>query len=501
MNAPAMPARPLRLSWPIPLAAVLAVLAVMLPLVCWCGVANPRIIPGLFSLPWTNAGGTLSAAGTVFVLLAVPLAWMLAAGRGDLVAIWLMQNAMLAGGYFLLPETAGELNLPKLTTSIVNTGGLVAMINALGFSILLVTLGLTYLFARLSGARLEPLRAAPQILDRRLSGLLRVAAVCCVGAIVLSMAVTHTIPMLAPDPETARYVFDENAVTRALFNANMAILPFVCAGLVVLFFRDPFRHLGLDGWLVGGLLAAEMLAGNRFPLAIAAMATLSLLSMEKRWPRWMLLAAIVGYCVLFISLSGFTSIWRQDREALNSNEGIVETSFRQAYLGNNLIDYRDAAWVFSRWDRQPLMGRSYLGGMAEMLPSGIFPLKKQWHLGQIALRMVGWGGYKHFGLRLSCFGESFLNFGYAGVAGLAVILGIGLGALSRCLHLLSRPGQPVCLARNLGIVMLVQMLLIWTNSADAYGFWALLVFYAIIRTVVIHGGNLRTGAIPKPAAT
>lgn len=492
MNASAINARPLRLSWPVPLAAVLAVFAMMLPLICWFGLANPDLVPGLSNLSWTNTGVMISAAGTVFILFFVPLTWMLVSRRGDFVGIWLMQNALLAVGYFFLPQTAYGLNIPDLGPAILHAGGLVVIVNALGFLILLVALGLAFFFARLARAGIKPLLAPPEIYDRRLLILLRFGALFCVGTIVLSMAVTRTIPMLASDPVEARYIFDDNAVTRPLYNASVAILPFISSGLLVMFLRKPRRLFGLDGWLAGMVLVAQLLSSNRFPLAIAVMVAITLLSMEKKWPRSLLFVAVAGYFVLFLGLSGFTSIWRQNREELSSKEGIVAASFHEAYTGNNLIDYRDAAWVFSQWDHQPLMGKTYLGGMAEMLPSAIFPMKRQWHLGQTALRIVGWGEYKHFGLRVSCFGESFLNFGFAGVAGLAMILGIIFGTLLRYLHLLSNASQPVCLSRNMCVVMLMQMLIVWTSTGDAYIFWALLVSLVFIRIIVLYGGNQGT---------
>lgn len=503
MNPPAIQARPPWLSWPIPLAAVLTVLAVVFSLICWFGLSNPNLIPELFNQSWNNTGGMIAAAGTVLILFFVPLTWMLVSRRADFMAMWLMQNALLAGGYFFLDQTAVALDIPKLIPAIMQTGVLVAVINALGFTILLVTLGLTFLFARLARAEVRPLLAPPEIYDRRLLIVLRYAALFCVGVIILNMAATRTIPMLAADPEEARYLFEDNSVTRPLFLVNMAYLPFVFGGLLVMLYRNR-RHLwGGDGWLAGMLLLAQLLSGDRFPLAIAVMVAIILLSMERKWPRSLLFVAVVGYFVLFVGLSGFTSIWRQNREALSSKEGIVATSFREAYTGNNLIDYRDAAWVFSQWDHKPLIGITYLGGMTEMLPSGVFPMKKQWHLGLVALGIVGWGGVKHFGLRLTCFGESFLNFGFAGVVGMGMILGITIGALLQYQHLLSRPGQPACLSRNLSVVMLMQMLIIWTCSGDAYQFWALLALFGFIRIFVFYGGNRRKFSLEhmKPAGT
>src|SRR5271165_5674429 len=77
MNPSAIQTQPLRLSWPMPLAAGVAVLAAMLPLICWFGLADPNLVPGLFHLPWDNSGAMITAVGTVLILFFVPLSWML----------------------------------------------------------------------------------------------------------------------------------------------------------------------------------------------------------------------------------------------------------------------------------------------------------------------------------------------------------------------------------------------------------------------------------------
>lgn len=487
MNLPTIQAPSRRLSWLIPLTAVLTVLAVMLPLVCWFGMANPDLFPELSDLSWASPEAMGLAAGIMVVLFFAPLTWMVVSRRGDYVGMWLMQNALLAGGYFFLPDTADRPGMHVLTPAILHAGVLVAAVNAFGFSILLVTLGSAYFFATLASDGVKPLLASPEIYDRRLLISLRFSALFCVGVIVLSMVVTRTIPMLAANPDEARYVFDDNGLTRPLYNASMGILPYVFGGLLVMFLRKPGRFAGLDGGLAGLIFAAQLLSGNRFPLAIAIMVSIVLLSMEKKWLRWQLLMVVTGYFILFIGLSGFTSMWRRNPDKLSTTRDVVADSFRQAYLGNNLIDYGDTAWVFSQWDHQPLMGKTYSAGMLAMIPSAIFPMRKEWHMGLTALRIVGWGDVQHFGLRLSCFGESFLNFGFVGVAGLAIILGILLGTLLRYQRLLSRASPSACLSRNLIIVMMMQMLLIWTNTSDAFMFWALLVWLIVINLAVFYG--------------
>lgn len=474
-----------RISWPLPVAGMLAVFSLMLVAIVWFGLDDPNLIPGFFDLQFGAALPSLVAEATIFFLLLVPILWMILARRADFAAIWVMQNGLLAGGYFFLPETAFALSLPEVAIPILHTGGAIVLVNALGFMVLLVTLGLTNLFNRFSRAAVNPLPNPPEIYDSRLLVLLRLASAAGVAVVALAMVVSHTIPMIASDPEAARYAFTQNSLTRPLFNLNMALLPFVAGGLMTLFFRNPRRVW--DGCLGGALLMAQLLSGDRYPLSVAAMVFIALMSMEKKWPRWLVLVTVASYFFLFVGLSGLTGLWRTDKGALNSDQSVLAESFRTAYTGDNLIDYRDGSWVFSQWDKQPLHGITYVGGLAEMMPSAIFPLKKQWHMGKVALRIVGWEEHDdHYGLRLSAFAESFLNFGFAGVVGLGVIFGILIGMLSRHLSLLSNGGQPPCLARNLSAVILLQMLLIWSNTSDAFMFWALFALLLVMKVLVFR---------------
>ncbi len=56
---------------------------------------------------------------------------------------------------------------------------------------------------------------------------------------------------------------------------------------------------------------------------------------------------------------------------------------------------------------QPLDGKTYLGGVAAFLPSAIFPQKKEWYLGLVAIRIVHWPTEEHFGLRVTFFANRF----------------------------------------------------------------------------------------------
>ncbi len=401
-------------------------------------------------------------------------------GTIDILALFLAQNGLLVAGYFFLHTTA--FRLKGLGEAIGRSGSLVVLINAAGFAVLLTSMGLTYLVAASGRSRLGPLPAPPSVCDERLIWVLRACGLAVVAVLALPMATSGTIPLLAADAAQARLAMIHSDAARAAYHAGTAILPFITGGLFVFISRHPLRALGLDGWITGTILVIQTLTSNRLPLAITLFVTLSLVTLERRWPRSLLLVAFSGFFLAFTLLAGFTSILRQDRHKLESGD-LISSSLSEAFLGDNLIDVRDAAWVFSEWDYQPLLGETYLGGLVAMVPSGIFPMKKDWHLGLTAIRIVGWDPDQHFGLRITFFGEAFLNFGPAGVIGLGVVLGCLFGSLLCTWHLIAAK-RPPCLHSSLRAVMLMQMCEPLANTSDAFTFWSILAF-AVLQWVFV----------------
>jgi oligosaccharide repeat unit polymerase len=468
------PGRPPRLNAFVTVFLAAFAVALAIPLGLWSGLSDPEMLKpfmGDWSAPWAQA----TAAGLAAALIALPVAWVMVSGVLDLFAFFLVQNALLIAGYFFLGITAWKLD--GVGPGILRAGPLVVLINAAGFATLFVVMGMTYFFGALRQVRLQPLHAPPEEYDFRAKWFLRAAGLAITCILALPMARTGIIPLFAENAALARAANMESDLQRALYNLGAGLMPFVTAGLAVLIARKPLRLAGMDGMLAASTVLIQLLSGNRFPLAIAAFVALTLLSMERRFPRLLLLAAFAACMVFFTGLSGFTGLLRQDRDQLTEGNAVLN-SVQAAFTGDNLIDVRDAAWVLSQWDFDPLLGRTYLGGLASMLPSGVFPQKKEWHLGLTGVRIVGWDDSKHFGLRITFFGEAFLNFGLAGILALGTVLGLLFGTLLRAVHQAAKK-RPACLHYNLKLVVLMQMCMPLANTSDAFTFWGMCGFLAL----------------------
>lgn len=472
ISLPSLPTgRPLLLQGRLPFGVVIFVLLLFVPAAWWLGWGQPSLLKD-FMQPWPAAWAQDAVAVTMAGLLLIPLIWVTASRTLDLFALFLAQNSLILAGYYFLNSTAW--NLSGAGAGILKAGSLMVFINSAGFVLLFGFMGATYLFCVLFRAKLPPLRAQPEFYDERLTWFLRAAGLSVALVLAFPMVLSGTIPLLADDPVLARANMVQSDAARPLYHAGTAVLPFVTGGLLMIIIRRPYRVLGFDGWITGAILLIQILTSNRLPLAITLFATVTLLTLEKKFPRVLLAIALFGFLIVFAGLSGFTALVRQDRTSLQGGN-VISKSLEEAFLGDNLIDLRDGSWVVSQWDMEPLGGITYLGGLVSMVPSGIFPKKKEWHLGMNALRIVGWEREAHFGLRITFFGESYLNFGPAGVAGLALVLGVFFGVLLRALHVASAK-RPACLHYNLKILIMMQMAACCCNTGDAFNFWGMCAF-------------------------
>ena len=468
---------------PGPVIGFIAVfLGLLVPMGYWLDWANPAIFD-IRNQGWPSPWAEALTAITFASMAGAVLLWIFIGRAIDMLALYFLLNGLIICGYFVLNLSAPVIYGAEKT--ILTAGEQAVAINAIGFLLMLGVMACWYVAFARSGRVLRPLRAPPSVLDSRLRWFLLPGVGIIVCMIVLPMILTRTIPMLSHDPMAGRAILEKSNIGRPLYNLGSSLLPALNGSLLVLAMRRRgliAKVLSPEFMLAGIAGLAQFLTSNRLPLAVTLLVFVALTSMERKFPRIVLVVGVAGFMTFFLGLSGFSSIIRQNREALSSDNLLVEC-FKEAFLGDNLADLRDAAWVFGEWDFKPLDGKTYLGGLASFLPSAIFPQKKEWYLGLVAIRIVHWPPEKHFGLRITFFAESFLNFGLAGVVGLAVCLGGIFAYLLRMLHLAAAESPP-CLARNLSILMRMQLALTLGSSSEGFVFWSICVLLTALWLVV-----------------
>ncbi len=431
-----------------------------------------------FITRWSDPNINLTVWILCSALFIVPTLWMTRYRVLDLLALALAQQSLIFVGYFYMNLTA--YNEHEAGDGILQMSGLCVILNTVGFAIFIATLLTVYSFVKNAHYQLPPLPAPADILDRKFLIPMRVLALVCAGSITLPMVLTHTVPLFTDDGEEARLQLVSSDTGRAVFHAGTALLPFTVGTLIVSALRRGLAATTsmVDLSLAGLAAFCQILTSDRLPLSITLVVTLSLLTTNFKYPRSLIFTIFVTYIFVFTFLSGYTSLMREKQKDSGGMD-IVSASIQQAYLGDNLIDLRDGSWVLSAWDFHPLLGKTYLGGLFSFAPSGLFPQKKQWHLGLTAVRIVGLPEELHFGLRVSFFGEAFLNFGFAGVIALAVILGGFYGILLRKYHLSAKEKTP-CVARSLKHLVLFQMAITLSNTSDAFISWILGMSFGVV---------------------
>lgn len=451
------------------------------PLTYWLGWNQPSLfdIRGEgYPQPWAEFLTVL----TVSALFMVPFVWMAVGRVIDPLALTLGLNALILVGYFFLDRTGARIEGAE--RPVLDAANMILAINAIGFFTLLAVLVGWYAIFSVGQRQIRPLPAPPEVMDNRFRWFVYPFILAVTAMVALPMVLTGTVPMLSPNPVEGRLALLESNVGRPLYNLASSLLPAAVASCLILAWRrrGVWKIFNMEVVLVGLAVAVQLLTSNRTPLAMSMMMTFALFTFEWKFPRWLMPLMVAAYFAAFLGLGGFSSIVRQNRDLLDEGN-IVAASFTEAFMGDNLSDLRDGAWVMGEWNMEPLNGKTYLGGLAALFPSAIFPQKKEWYLGWIGLKIVQWPTEEHFGLRMSFFAESFLNFGLAGTIGLAVFLGSYYGYLLKALHLAAR-SERQCLTRNIRLMLALQLGQTFSNSSEGFVFYSLVTLLVLIWIVV-----------------
>ncbi len=175
-----------------------------------------------------------------------------------------------------------------------------------------------------------PPAARPGGPDRRMVAFLRVLGIVVAGLIVSPILLTGAVPLL--QGTEARVELEENGPgPRPVQLRHHA--PAVPHRRPRRGDRPPSRRLfGIDGAILAVVIFIQILTTNRLPLAISLMTTVSLISMEKKWPRWVLVAVFAGVAR---RLHRAERLHRPDAaqpEALASS-AVVSRSVDEAFMG------------------------------------------------------------------------------------------------------------------------------------------------------------------------
>lgn len=147
-----------------------------------------------------------------------------------------------------------------------------------------------------------------------------------------------------------------------------------------------------------------------------------------------------------------------------------------AIYGNNFCDLRDFAWIYSAWNHQFWLGKTYLAGLATFIPRGASDFRETWNFGIATDWTVGLDPLLHPGLKPGLFGESFFNFGWLGVIAVGLIFGIMLRRVDIDVKAALRHPSP-SMMKAFSATMLLSLAACFLGSPALPSFYALCGIY------------------------
>lgn len=166
------------------------------------------------------------------------------------------------------------------------------------------------------------------------------------------------------------------------------------------------------------------------------------------------------------------------REGDYSPAAFVTSLVFLIFFGNNLCDLRDFAWMYSHWDHQLWLGRTYLAGLMTFVPRSASNFREIWTFGVATGRTVGLDTETHPGLKPGQFGEAYFNFGLLGV----IIFGVLMGIIVRRADLGAKAAlqpAPPSIMQAFAYASLINVAACLNTSAALPGMYALVALYLL----------------------
>lgn len=211
---------------------------------------------------------------------------------------------------------------------------------------------------------------------------------------------------------------------------------------------------------------------------------------NRKKPNLLFLSLFFFVLIIFGTLYGsFRSQGSLDVE-LDTSEVLM-----RLFYGNNLSDLRDFAWVLSGIGDDLLYGKTYLAGILSFIPSSISEYRNTWAYGAVTAAAANFDRTTHPGLRMTIFGEAYINFGIFGV----VLLGLFSGYVLRKVDLRIK----YFISRRLGAKAVFAASIPYAfvpffyNSSSAWSYYNLLglIFFLFIARGVLPFKRRSRGSI------
>jgi len=242
--------------------------------------------------------------------------------------------------------------------------------------------------------------------------------------IVGALIVTDYFPLLQENPLLARVQFNTFSGHAALFSLLSKIIDVVSVSAPALVVG---RKISLGSALLFGLalLSVALTASRECFLFMLVFAPACLLVRQKRNFLILLRLAPIAFLPFFLT----------DAYLKYGNQFEDHPAIQLA--ATVLPEVRDLGWTLDLWDGTRLNGRTYVGDLIP-LPSAVVSFKGSSTTSSVTKQIVGIPvDAPHGGLRITGYGQAWLNFGLPGVVVFGVLLGWLVSVLEAVLAIAS----------------------------------------------------------------
>ncbi len=206
-------------------------------------------------------------------------------------------------------------------------------------------------------------------------------------------------------------VGSDYALYQSLLRRGLAIL-IVVAPLLLLRWQQTRSKLLLLAGLVSLIFMLSTVRRGPIFMALVALVLSNTVAGKHRRLIAILLVSFVG---AFFAVQALLVTIDTDADT-----ALATTAF---VLRSATSEVNDLAWVLSEWNHHWYMGATWLAALWP-LPATISSFKDTYVLTSVTKDIVGISReFESGGLRISMFGEAYLNFGYIGVIGLGLLFG------------------------------------------------------------------------------
>jgi oligosaccharide repeat unit polymerase len=231
-------------------------------------------------------------------------------------------------------------------------------------------------------------------------------SVWCLFAVTLVSGVLINLVYGAGD-KSLRDVMLENASARPLFNLFIISL----APLTFLLLVANYLQTRKMAYLVaGGAVSVICLFSGARSVFFLPLLWIYIGYKAKNPKGSLFLLVLIGVAMVAIGLLV---------SALRSGGELEDLSYVLGYgvlYGNTFSDFRDFCWYLTTASADvTYAGATYFAGLMSFVPTYLSQFREEFNIGVVTATAIGMSPQEHAGIRLSAFGEMYINFGSVGV--------------------------------------------------------------------------------------